>query len=88
MDSTYIDPFGLKHYLLSEDDYIELKNLQRMLLIMAKVACKDDLYEGDANLIPRSEMKRTLELISRLIGEPLERLEEINQIEHLDRTSH
>ena len=88
MQSTYIDPFGLKHYLLSEDDYIELKNLQQLLLSMANIACKDAQHAGDANMIPRSEMKRTLELISKLIGEALERLEESNHIEHRDLTWH
>ncbi|GLQ52364.1 XAC0095 family protein [Dyella flava] len=88
MERSYIDPFGLKHYLLSEDDYIELKNLQHLLLIMANIACKDGPHEGDADMIPRSEMKLTLELISKLIGEALEQLEQGNHIEHRDRIWH
>ncbi|GLQ48981.1 XAC0095 family protein [Dyella flava] len=90
MESTYIDPFGLKHYLLSEDDYIELKNLQRLLMIMANVA-SDEASPTDEDgtvMIPRWEMQLTFQLISRLIGEALEQLEQNNRIEHRDHKRH
>ena len=90
MESTYIDPFGLKHYLLPEDDYIELKNLQRLLLIMANVAGDEESHTGEDGtvMVPRWEMQLTFQLISKLIGEALEHLEQDNPIEHRDRMWH
>ncbi|GLQ50827.1 XAC0095 family protein [Dyella flava] len=90
MESTYIDPFGLKHYLLSEDDYIELKNLQRLLMIMSNVGSDEESHtdEDGTVMIPRWEMQLTFQLISRLIGEALEQLEQGNHIEHRDHKRH
>ncbi|GLQ48858.1 XAC0095 family protein [Dyella flava] len=83
MQGTYDDPCGSRHYLLSAEEYDELKNLQRLLLIMANVGSDEDAptSENVTVMIPRWEMQLTFQLISRLIGEALEHLEKRHHIE-------
>ncbi|GLQ50946.1 XAC0095 family protein [Dyella flava] len=87
MEGTYNGPFGSKHYLLSEEDYEELKNLQTLLMIMANVAYDEEQHidENDTMTIPRVEMKLIFQQLSVLIGEALERLDKGG---HIDRQSH
>ena len=90
MQDTYDDPTGSRHYLLSADEYDELKNLQCMLSIMANIASDEDAPtdEDGTVMIPRWEMQLIFQLISRLIGEALEHLEKRHRIEPRNPTQH
>jgi len=83
MQGTYDDPTGSRHYLLSAEEYDELKNLQQLLLLLANVADDEDQHanEGETLTIPRWEMQLTFRLISNLIGEALAHFERRNRLE-------
>ncbi|MFC0083509.1 XAC0095 family protein [Dyella flava] len=69
--------------LTQPTNYIELKNLQHLLMIMANVGSDEESHtdEDGTVMIPRWEMQLTFQLISRLIGEALEHLEKRHHIE-------
>ena len=73
MEDPYRVPSGAQRYLLSEESYQELKSLQRMLRLMARIAYS----EGDAIdsmiTIRCAELHYVFQQISTQIGDALER---------------
>jgi hypothetical protein len=82
MEDMHNGPLGPQLYLLSEEGYEELKSIQTMLSLMAKIAyCEDDDTNGNAMLtIGRAEVHYVLNEISAQIGDALERLGHENWI--------
>ncbi|HUA78747.1 MAG TPA: hypothetical protein VL997_00125, partial [Dyella sp.] len=69
-------PSGPQLYLLSEEGYRELKSIQAMLTLIARIARgEEDNANGKAMLtISRSDMSYYFLEISSLIGDALDRL--------------
>ncbi|GLQ50754.1 XAC0095 family protein [Dyella flava] len=90
MEDIYGDPSGPRDYLLTAEEYDQLKNLQQLLLIMADVAYDEDqqAIESEPTTIPRWEVQLSFRLISGLIGEALEHLEKRNHIERQSPVRH
>jgi hypothetical protein len=80
-------PSGPQLYLLSEEGYRELKNIQAMLRLMAEIAyTEEDDANGNTMLtIGRAEICFVFEEISAQIGAALERLGKENWMENQSR---
>jgi hypothetical protein len=71
MKDIHAPPSGPQLYLLSEQGYEELQNIQAMLMKMAKVS----YHENDAILaIRRADLYYFFEEISAQIGDALDRV--------------
>ena len=80
MEDMHSDHHGPQLYLLSEESYEELKNIQGMLTLMGHIAySEEDNTNGNAMLtIPREEIFFFFQQISAQIGDALERLSREN----------
>lgn len=82
MEDVHSGPSGLQLYLLSEEGYEELRHIQTMLMLMAKVAySEDDNTNGNAILaIPRVDLYYSFQEIAAQIGGALDRLSKENWV--------
>ncbi|RDS84893.1 hypothetical protein DWU98_02760 [Dyella monticola] len=71
---------GPQLYLLSEDSYLELKEIQTMVHLMARIARGDagDAHGTTTVTISRAELYRVFIQISEQIGEALDQLRNEN----------
>ena len=82
MEDMHSDQSGPQLYLLSEEGYQELKSIQAMLTLIARIAHnKEGESDGDAMLtISRADMSYYFSEISGLIGDALDRLGKENGV--------
>jgi hypothetical protein len=82
MEDMHSGPQGPQLYLLSEEGYEDLRNIQAMLSLMAKIAySNDDSTNGNAMLvIPRVDLHYSFEELRAQIGNALDRLSKENGI--------
>ncbi|HUA78874.1 MAG TPA: hypothetical protein VL997_00760 [Dyella sp.] len=82
MEDMQSGPSGPQLYLLSEEGYRELKSIQAMLTLIARIARgEEDSADGKAMLtISRADMSYYFLEISTLIGDALERLGKENVV--------
>jgi hypothetical protein len=82
MEDMHSGPQGPQLYLLSEEGYEDLRNIQAMPSLMAKIAySNDDNMNGNAMLvIPRVDLHYSIEELRAQIGNALDRLSKENGI--------
>jgi len=82
MEDMHSGPTGPQLYLLSEEGYRELKSIQAMLTLIARIAHgEEDNANGKAMLtISRSDMSYYFLEISTMIGDALDRLGKENVV--------
>ncbi|RDS79798.1 XAC0095 family protein [Dyella psychrodurans] len=80
MKDMHSDPTGPQLYLLSEEAYEDLRNIQTMLTLMAHIAySEDDAANGNVVLkISRADLYYYFQEISAQIGDALDRLSKEN----------
>lgn len=80
MEEVYDEPTGPRLYILTQNDYDELRDIQTMLVLMAQVSPSDEDIEKDhtGRTSNRSDINRFFADISAQIGTALDGIRKDN----------